>query len=894
MIHFRCRTHRDSIQKLWQVSRSDDGKLAGRPVEGILKAGLRPGGWVPELRSLEEGLYCQACLTEGSTDPLPDYDQVDLAESGLLETPHIGLTANEFDLDSVWASMREHFVNMVVAEDDRNAFPPRNDSAFRTDSRLDAALKETVLRLLGGGDLYAHQAKAIDAALGGQDVVVETATASGKSFCYWIPVANALLHDRQATSLYISPLNALAEDQLQAIDRFGRTPTTHYKQGTYPQYVRSVKIGDRSFTVARYEGSIKDQEIRRGIRKAEPNVIITNPDMLHYGILPHHQKGWPRFFANLKYIVLDEMHVYRGMFGANCANILRRVLRLAQHYGATPRLIGCSASIGNPNQLFTALTGRNGAVLVSAMDNGAPIRRQKRVVLDLARSKEAMPTVVKELLLESIGRNRARSIAFMRSISEVDQVYRYVSGEIGRVFKGISKTTVREYKREIPVDQKAQVTADLKNGATLGVISTTALQLGIDIGDLSVAVVAKFPGSKAAFFQQAGRVGRSGESLVFFIADRSPLDQWFAQRPNELLQATSEVVFVNPHHRETVLSHLRCAAEELPINPDTDLKFFGDDLPQLLSELAARGGMSEDGREVLVIQRPGDSAKDVSIRSLGFECIVRDESGEEVAKPDVLRAMRRFHKYARFQIQEQAFEVTKLSINWNGRAAEASAKRIDRLDYTTASIVKTECSVNETKETIPLPSVSISRGDVRFQVFVDGYYRIPTSGSGDPEYQPLGVAAPPHYELDTHGLWVEFSNESLSSIPIVDREPAVRSAIESLRIAAALLCSTDPDDIGTHVDASPTFDRIVAYLADNEAGGSGLTEQVFGTLNDLFKGALRILAECPSCKFKPDSRGCPQCVTTPWGGDSDVNRHAGTFLLRTIIDLLNQAGRTNS
>lgn len=884
MIQFRCRTHRDPIQKLWQIARSEDGTLAGRPLEGVMKAGLRPGGWVPESRALEPGLYCQACLQDGINDPLPDYDEVDLAEAGLAETPHIGLTASDFDLDAVWASIREHFSGMVVAENDRHSSPAKTDARFRSDERLFPALRDAILTQLNGGDLYSHQATAIDSALSGTDVVIETATASGKSFCYWIPVANALLQQPKATALYISPLNALAEDQLQAIDRIGKSPITHFRPGTFPQYVRSVKVGERSFTIARYEGSITDQEIRRGIRKAEPNVIITNPDMLHYGILPHHKKGWPRFFANLKYIVLDEMHVYRGMFGANCANILRRVLRLARHYGATPQVIGCSASIGNPKELFSALTGRADPVLVSAADNGAPIRRQKRVVLDLARSADAMSTVVKDLLLESIGRNRARTIAFMRSISEVDQVYRYVAGELGRTYKGISKTTVREYKREIPVDQKAQVTADLKNGATLGVVSTTALQLGIDIGDLSVAVVAKFPGSKAAFFQQAGRVGRSGESLVFFIADRSPLDQWFAQRPNELLLATSEVVFVNPHHRETVLSHLRCAAEELPIDPIVDEEYFGDELADLLKELAARGGMSDDGREVLVIRRAGDSAKDVSIRSLGFECIVRDESGDEVAKPDVLRAMRRFHKYARFQIQEQAFEVTRLSINWNERAAEAIARKIDRLDYTTTSVVKTECEVQTTDESMALVDKKLEQGGVRFTVFVDSYYRIPTSGTGSPEYQPLGVAAPPHYELDTHGLWIEFSALAMAGIPTEDREPAVRSAIESLRISAALLCSTDPDDIGTHVEVSPSIDRVFAYLADTEAGGSGLTEQVFKKPIELFEGALRILEECPNCKAKPESRGCPQCVTTPWGGDSDVNRAGGIELLKSVVD----------
>jgi len=819
-------------------------------------------------------------MDEGTVEPLADYDDRDLNDAGLSDVPHIGLTASDFNLGGVWGGIRDHFAGCIVAEDDRAPSPAKTDGGFRTDDRLQPAIRQAILRKLNGNDLYTHQAAAINAAVEGNDVVIETATASGKSLCYWIPVANSLLQYPDATSLYLSPLNALAEDQLDAFDSLGTAPTSHYQAGTLAQYARDIKLGGQSLVVARYEGTIKDEDLRRLIRKSQPRVLITNPDMLHYGILPHHQK-WTRFFSNLRFIVIDELHVYRGMFGANFANILRRVLRLAQHYGMRPQIVACSASIGNPRELFTSVTGRTTPVVIPASSSGAPIRRQKRVILDLAKTSDAMPTVVKDLMLDTIGTHRARTIAFMRSISEVDQVYRYVSGELGRSIKGISKATVREYKREIPIEQKARVTADLKSGATLGVISTTALQLGIDIGDLSVAVIAKFPGSKAAFFQQAGRVGRSGDSIVFFLADRSPLDQWFAQRPDELLRSTAEVVYLNPDHRKTVLDHLRCAAEELPIDRTRDAAFWGAQLPALVDELAARGDVSADGREVLVMRRPGDSARDVAIRSLGFEAVVRDEAGAEVARPDVIRAMRRFHKYARFQIQDQAYEVSRLSINWNERTAEAVARKLDRLDYSTASVIRTECSIITTVGTKPLGGDELAEGDVRFRISVDSYYKIP-SGSGNPQYQPLGPAAPPHYELDTHGIWFTFNRPSFGDTPVADRGPAVKSAIESLRIAAALLCSTDPDDILTHVHASDDLLRFVAFLADNEAGGNGLTEHVFNRATELVDGAIRILEECPHCGTKPESRGCPQCVTTPWGGAADVFRQGGISLLKIL------------
>ncbi len=882
-IHFRCRTHRQPFQRLWQVSRDED-QIAGRPIEGSHQEGtLTPGGWVRENRPLDPGLYCQICLASGVNAPLADYDAQDLAESGLADAPHVGLVADGFDADAAWGRLTAQFGGLAVASRERRAEPARFDDRLRTDRRLAASLSTALHdRVLGGGSCWAHQAEAIDAALGGADVVVETATASGKSLCYWVPVLNGMLSTPKATALYLAPLNALVEDQLQAVEKFGSDPAVRgVPNGSLAQYVRSLNFGGVRVNVARYDGTIRDNDLRKQIRSLNPQVVITNPDMLHYGMLPHHAGAWSHLFANLRYVVLDEMHVYKGMFGSNFANVLRRVLRLADHYGQRPQLIACSASIGNPKELFRSLTGRASPTLIPATASGAPVHRQRRIVLDLGRADGAMATVAKDLMLACVAEEHARTIAFMRSIPEVDQVYRYVTGELKRIKKDVGPNTVREYKREIPPNEKARVTADLRSGATLGVISTTALQLGIDIGDLSVCIVSKFPGSKAAFFQQAGRVGRRGESLVLFLADESPLDQHFVRRPPELLDAPSEVVFLNPDHHETVLNHLWCADEELRLDPKREVRFWGEGVLPLIEELAS--GRKEDGRDVLLVAKKGERARDVNIRSLGFECVVRDEAGEEVARPDVLRAVQRFHKYARFQIQDQAFEVTRLSINWNEKAAEATARRIDRLDYTTASVVTTECSAQGIENELRLAGdATLARGPVRFNVHVDGYYRIPTGGNEEPRYQHLGPAAPPERELDTQGLWFGAPVGWLDEIVAEDRQPSVTTACQSLRIAAALLCSTDPDDIGTYVEDDPQGCSFRFFLADNAAGGNGLTQQAFLQAKSLLDGALRILEECPHCQTDPTSRGCPKCVTTPWGRDADVCRSGGVTVLRRL------------
>ncbi|MDP2728961.1 MAG: DEAD/DEAH box helicase [Dehalococcoidales bacterium] len=879
---FRCRKHRQPLQKLWQIAQASDGELAGRTIDGSARENKqRPGGWILDKSGLLPGLYCKMCIQEGSKIPLPDYDDRDIAEAGLNDPPHIGLKAADFSAQNTWRIIEKEFGRLVVITRDRAKTSPIFDASLRTDQRLDTSIRTTLYdRILMGSNLWAHQAKAIDAALNGNDVVIETATASGKSLCYWVPILNMAVKRPTSTAIYIAPLNALAEDQMRAVEKFGGEPQA-YSSGTLEYYTRSVKIGSSVVRVARYDGSIKDSALRRRISRSSPQVLVTNPDMLHYGILPNHSTIWSDLFGNLGYIVLDELHVYKGMFGAHFANVVRRVLRLAQMHGQRPQIIACSASIGNPSELFQLITGRPSPILVSASDNGAPVERQRRAIIDLGLTSDALSTVAKELAVKLIVKAKARTIVFMRSISEVDQVYRYVLGDVVRAIKGVNKTIIREYKREIPALEKTQVTNDLKSGATLGVISTTALQLGIDIGDLSVCVVCKFPGSKAAFFQQAGRVGRNGESIVVFIADKSPLDQHFALRPAELLDATSEVVYLNPYHQDTVLAHLRLAAEEASLDPKKDKEFWPA-IGKYIKQLSKIPGMKPDGREVLIINKRGDAAHEVNIRSLGFECIVRDEAGEEVARPGVLRAVRYFHKYARFQEQEQAYETTNLTINWDNHQAEAVAKRLAKLEYTTASVVKTSCKVLSTEEKHPLKtSSSFDRGTVRFTVTVEGYYKIPVGGSGEPKYQHLGRAAPPYRELDTQGLWFSLGGSMFVHVLDSDRAASVKSANESLKIASALMCSTDPDDLGVHVESQENG-MFRMFLTDNAAGGNGLTEQVYHRPLELLDGALRVLKECPYCKDHPESRGCPRCVTTAWGADDEVCRNGGIKILSKL------------
>jgi DEAD/DEAH box helicase domain-containing protein len=884
-INFRCREHRQDYQDLLQVAELSAGGLAARPLGGLYRrGGLRPGGWVAEERALPIGLHCRICLEAGVLDGIPDYDQRDLEDAGLGDTPHLGLSAADFDVDAVWSRMQARYSDLVVTSVERPARPESTDSSLRNHPKLHRDVATALYeRVLSGRELWSHQSAAISAALDGKDVVVETATASGKSLCYWVPVLSELRRDPTATALYLAPLNALVEDQLEAVTRFSSMILDpRPRPQSFEAYCRKIRLGVGDVVVARYDGQVPN-DYRKPVRAAKPRVLITNPEMLNQGILPHHEL-WSDFFSGLRFIVLDEMHVYRGMFGANVANLLRRVMRIAHHKKRRPRVIGCSASIGNPAELFAALTGRTAPIVVSAAESGAPVYRQRMVLLDSARSGEAMPTTAKNIILDLVGGEHARTITFMRSISEVDQVYGYVSGELQRA-KGVGERTIREYKREIPVAEKAQITRDLRTGATLGVISTTALQLGIDIGDLSAALVCKFPGSKAALMQQAGRVGRQGESLAILLLDESPFDQHFVLRPDDLLQRGSEVVYLNPDHPEVLGRHLLAAAEELPLDPAEDRRFFGAAITDALARLASEGQLDRSaGADVLILNsRYSDAAQRIEIRALGFNCVIRDESGAEVASPDVTRAMQRFHKYARFRVQDRAYEVTRLTINWSTRKAEGTARLLDRLDFTTTPKIETDCELLGLDEEGSGPGpAALRRGPVLFHISVPAYYRIPASQLAQPEFQALGAAEPPPRETRTEGTWFEAPIGWLDDLDVEDRLPAVRSAAEALRTSAALLCSTDPADVGLHTDVEVPGLAFRIVLSDIEAGGNGLTRQVFGQPADLLSGALAILEDCPHCSTEPESRGCPRCVTTHWGDERDVFRLGGIELLQRL------------
>ncbi|HHV93371.1 MAG TPA: DEAD/DEAH box helicase, partial [Firmicutes bacterium] len=425
---------------------------------------------------------------------------------------------------------------------------------------LTAALAE-----MGIKQLYSHQARAVDLIRDGQNVVIVTSTASGKTLCYNLPVLESLLADPSTKALYLFPTKALAQDQLQGLNRWKTLiPSLPLVAGTYD--------GDTP------------RDLRRRLRD-EGNVILTNPDMLHAAILPHHP-NWGKFFANLKFIVLDEIHTYRGIFGSNVANVLRRLKRVCRHYQANPQFICCSATIANPVELAEALTGQKMALV----DNDGSPKGKKHFVLwnppllPDGLQRRSANAEAKDLMVRLL-RQRIQTIAFTRARVVAELIYRYVREELSRFGSGLANS-IRAYRGGYLPEERRAIERQLFSGELLGVSCTNALELGIDIGTLDACLIVGFPGTIASVWQQAGRAGRHNEdSLVILIGHNNPIDQYLMQHPQYFFEQTPENAIIDPDNPYIVLGHLRAAAFELPLRVDEE-RDFGPTAPALLDILA--------------------------------------------------------------------------------------------------------------------------------------------------------------------------------------------------------------------------------------------------------------------------------------------------------------------
>jgi len=732
-------------------------------------------------------------------------------------------------------------------------------------SSLDPRIVEA-LKARGVQQLYSHQAKAFDTVAKGEHLVVVTPTASGKTLCYNLPVLQALVQQPEARVLYLFPTKALAQDQLAELMELSKS---------LPDM--------RMFT---YDGDTP-QDARRSVR-ARANLVLTNPDMLHSGILPHHTK-WVNLFQNLKYVVIDELHAYRGVFGSHLANVLRRLKRICRHYGATPQFIMASATIANPGDLAQRLTGET---VVELNESGAPTGDKTFMVYN-------PPVVNPELGIRArFLKKKVATIVFCQSRLSTEVV-------LASIKKGVEDKTgdsgiVRGYRGGYLPLRRREVEQGLRSGDVLGVVSTSALELGIDIGHLDVAVLAGYPGTIASMWQQAGRAGRrSGESAAVMVATSSPMDQYLAAHPDYLFGASPEHARINPENPFILINHVKCAAFELPIGAE---EAFGGDVSAHLAALEDEGVLHRAGEHFHWSSEtyPADHISLRTVTSDNFLVIdttARDAAQVKrrqiIAEVDWKSAFSMVYPKAIYMLEGDPFEVQELHYREDEEKV-AYVKRV-AVDYFTDAISAKGVWILQRFGRQETPGLLAEQGEVLVAEKVVGFKKIKM---GTLENVGSGEVELPQQEMQTTSVWLTLHPGLLAEISprrddLVDGLRALTHLLHSLA-PIFLLC--DIRDVGAWLgDGSPsqagqvvtretmraqllqgeTFTPTI-YLYDNQPGGIGLAERIFEVLPELLARGLETLEAC-GCRS-----GCPSCV----GPVNEVGRQAKPITLAILKRLV--------
>ncbi len=712
------------------------------------------------------------------------------------------------------------------------------------DDRLVSALERR-----GIGALYSHQAEALEALRAGQDVAIVTPTASGKSLCYNLPVLQAIAEDPAARALYLFPTKALSQDQLA-------------------EFRDLAGLAGMDLSAAVYDGDTP-APIRAVVREAG-QVVVTNPDMLSTAILPHHTK-WFQLFEQVRYIVIDEAHTYRGIFGSHVANVLRRLLRICAHYGSTPRLVCCSATIGNPGQLAETLTGRPFRVIDRS---GAPQGERHVVVLDpapLDRRTGVRPgphglSYRAALTFLRAGRQtivfgRAR-VAVELLLSSLREAMREGRGPIERI---------RGYRSGYLPNERRAIESGLRSGEILGVVSTNALELGIDIGRLDVAILAGYPGTIAATWQQMGRAGRRGDpSVAILVAGAGALDRYVAMHPEYLFEASPEEARLDPENIHVLLAHLRAAAFELPFDPGE--RFGSAAADDLLAFLAEEGHVrqADDGRWYWASEN--FPASEIDLRVAAPENVLIIDTGPQrprvLGEVDLFAARVLVHEKAIYLHDSRQYHVDVL--DWEER--KALVRPVDTDYYTQAELAVTLKPL-EVFDTAPLTAGSRQHGEVMISSIATIFKKLKLDTHENVGWGHIHL---PEMELHTTAWWVALDPAAVAAWRRDELDAALVGTGRALQTVASVLLMADPHDLGMVAQVqSPHAERPVIYLWEAVPGGVGLSSRLFDRTDELVAGALDLVSGC-DCEV-----GCPACVG-PRGESRLDGRALAARLLRVL------------
>jgi DEAD/DEAH box helicase domain-containing protein len=710
--------------------------------------------------------------------------------------------------------------------------PPRPGRSAPIPAELHHELRDALARV-GIESLHTHQEQALWAAMDGP-LIVTTGTASGKSLCFNLPALQQLLVDPRARALYLYPTKALAQDQARAL---------------------------AALRLARLHPAIYDGDTPQGERAAirrRANVVLTNPDMLHVGILPNH-RAWGDFLSNLAVVVVDEAHVYRGVFGSHVGNVLRRLRRLAAAYGTEPRFLLASATVANPLELAQRLTGLEDIALID--EDGAPAAERRIAmwnppILDEALGVRASALSEAAELFADLVLAGARTICFIKSRKAVELILRHATARLKGGERPDLVERIAPYRAGYTAAQRRELEERLTRGDLRGVVATDALELGIDIGELDAAICVTFPGTVASLRQMWGRAGRRSRGLAVYVAGEDALDQFFCRHPDEFLGRAVEAAILDHESEQIHAAHLLCAAHEGPLAPG-EADVLGAGWAEAARRLVSAGLLVER-RGAFQLRAPEDyPAARVSLRSSSVDVfsLIDVVSGEMIGTLEAARAFSTAHDGAVYLHLGRAYEVEQLDL-----AERRALLRPFDGDWFTQPRRETSTAIERLIERRECLGVQLSFGTVVVTEVVTGYQRKALADHQQIDFQALDL---PETAFTTQALWYELDDVVLGAEAGVERLLGALHATEHAQIAVLpLLAMCDRWDIGgLSTNAHVQTGRPTIFIYDGHPGGVGITRAGYRGFERLVGDAHRLIAEC-RCK-----RGCPSCVQSPKCGN---------------------------
>ncbi|MDT8859906.1 DEAD/DEAH box helicase [Alkalihalobacillus sp. MEB130] len=729
-------------------------------------------------------------------------------------------------MNEEWKERIVHWHEMEAVEANSVPYP----------ESLDIRLQQALTRR-GISSLYSHQAEAFMYTRKKENVVAVTPTASGKTLCYNLPVLQEIIDHEESRALYLFPTKALAQDQKSEIN----------------EIIDEIGIDVKCFT---YDGDTAPN-IRQAVRKAG-HVVITNPDMLHSAILPHHTK-WVAFFENLKYVVIDELHTYRGVFGSHVANVIRRLKRIAHFYGSNPTFICTSATIANPKELAEGLT-RSPMRLIDK--NGAPRGKKHFLfynppIVNQALNIRKSATVEVNELAKRFLENKIQTIVFARSRVRVEIILSHLQ-ELTK--KYIGPDTIRGYRGGYLPKQRREIERGLRQGNIIGVVSTNALELGVDIGQLQVCIMTGYPGSVASAWQQAGRAGRrQNESVIIMVASSTPLDQYIVSHPEYFFDKNPESARINPDNLVILVDHLKCAAYELPFKRGDS--FDGVEIEEILEFLTEEQVLHERANKWYWMN-DAFPAHGISLRSASQEnVVIIDQS--QAGSPTVIGEMDRFsamtllHDEAIYLHQGVQYQVEYL--DWDEK--KAFVREVD-VEYFTDANLAVHLKVLEEDEVREQSEITVSYGDVMVNAKATIFKKIRLSTFENIGSGPIHL---PEEELHTSAMWISFSDELTNRFGEGAFDQALTGLAQLIQQVAPVFVMCDRHDL--HVVPQMKADHSeqpTIFLYDRYPGGIGLAKQVYKNLPTILGQVEHLISAC-ACE-----QGCPGCVGTSEGNTKSL------------------------